>query len=258
MGEGGGAQRDDDLARVGRPGNRVGEGQPVLRVHQVEQLLGARLLEGHPALAHGLQASRVVVDADHAQAAAGERQGQRQPDPAQPDDRHLGAALLDAHPSLEVSGAVDADMVLTHRGTRERTREIDAMSRLGAAAGALKRGARRALPALAAAPRPPRLRARAGEHGEHRHLLRAPVPASRPARQPRRPQRRLRRLRLGQGARAAARVPAPVRPRDRHRAGPGGLRIRPQEPRRGRGRRSRARGGCRSARSGCHELAGPR
>jgi SAM-dependent methyltransferase len=31
-------------------------------------------------------------------------------------------------------------MVLTHRGTRERTREIDAMSRLRASAGALKRG----------------------------------------------------------------------------------------------------------------------
>ena len=66
-------------------------------VDALHDLVGARLLEGHPALAHRGQALGIVLDAERAQAVVGERQRERQPDAAASDDRdvvaHQRAAL---------------------------------------------------------------------------------------------------------------------------------------------------------------------
>ena len=80
--EGRRAERDDDVAGL------RGVADPVRQreVDRVEQGLGAGLLERHSPLAQRGQAVRGVVDAENAQAAVGEAQGQRQADAAQADD----------------------------------------------------------------------------------------------------------------------------------------------------------------------------
>ena len=67
----------------------VRERQTTAGVHALEQLLGARLGERHPPLADGLQTDRIVVDAEHRQAAIRERQRERQADAAEADDGNV-------------------------------------------------------------------------------------------------------------------------------------------------------------------------
>ena len=59
------------------------------RPHALEQLLGAGLLERHRAALDSQQPLGVVVDPEHAQAAVGEAQRQRQADPSEADDRDV-------------------------------------------------------------------------------------------------------------------------------------------------------------------------
>ena len=54
--------------------------------HALEQLLRARFVEGHAGGADGLQTIRIVVHAEDGQPAIGERQCERQSNPAQADD----------------------------------------------------------------------------------------------------------------------------------------------------------------------------
>ena len=89
----------------GGVGDPFGQRQPVARVDAVEQLLGARLLEGHRALAHGVEPGGVVVDPDHPQPAVGERQRQRQPDAAEADHGDVGGRFEGGHRGQEVSDA---------------------------------------------------------------------------------------------------------------------------------------------------------
>ncbi len=72
-------------------------GQPEL--DPGEQLVGAGLLERHPPLAQGVQPLRVLVDGQHGQPGVGERQRQREADPAGSDDRDVVG-----HPAPEASG----------------------------------------------------------------------------------------------------------------------------------------------------------
>ena len=81
------AERDDDVVGAGGVGGAIGQLEPPRALDALEQLLGARLLERHPARAHGVQDRLVVVDAEHAQAAIGEAERQRQADAAEADDR---------------------------------------------------------------------------------------------------------------------------------------------------------------------------
>ena len=83
------AERDDDVIGDGRVGDVVGHLEHAGRVDALQRGLCAGLLERHAGVAHGLQPLRVDVDAEHPQAAVGERYGQRQADPAQPDDGNL-------------------------------------------------------------------------------------------------------------------------------------------------------------------------
>ena len=57
--------------------------------HPLEQLLRAGLAVGHAAGRHLLQHGLLALDADHLEAAIGERERQRQPHAAQADDRDL-------------------------------------------------------------------------------------------------------------------------------------------------------------------------
>ena len=86
VGERGRADGDDDVAGPGGVGRPVAQLQALGGPDAIEQCLGARLLERHPAGAQRLEHRRVVIDAENVQTAVGEAQGERQPDPAQPDD----------------------------------------------------------------------------------------------------------------------------------------------------------------------------
>ena len=79
-------ERDDDVLRASRVRDRVGQLQPPGRVDAVQDLLGARLLERHAAVRHGGEALGIGVDAEYAQPAIGEGQGEREPDPPDADD----------------------------------------------------------------------------------------------------------------------------------------------------------------------------
>ena len=79
--------RDHDVVRAGRVGRAVAQLEASGGGDAVEQLLGAGLLERHPAGANRLEHRRIVVDPEHAQPAVGEAQRQRQPDAAEADDR---------------------------------------------------------------------------------------------------------------------------------------------------------------------------
>ena len=72
-------------------GDAVGDRQRAGRVDAVERLLGAGLVERHPRVADRLQAVGILVDAEHGEPAIGERDGEREPDPAEPDDGDLTA-----------------------------------------------------------------------------------------------------------------------------------------------------------------------
>ena len=80
------AERDDDVLGERRVGDAVGDGQRSGRVDAIESFLGAGLLERHPRVANRLQAVGVLVDAEDREAAVGERDGERETDPAEPDD----------------------------------------------------------------------------------------------------------------------------------------------------------------------------
>ena len=78
VGERRGADRDHDVVGAGRVGRALGQLEAPAGHHALEQLLGARLFERHPAGAHRGEHGRVVVDSEHAEAAIGEGQGQGQ------------------------------------------------------------------------------------------------------------------------------------------------------------------------------------
>ena len=82
------ADRDHDVVRARGVGGPVAELQKAVAHDPVEQLLGAGLGERHPPGAQRLEDRRVVVDPEHADAAVGEAQRQRQTDAAQADDRY--------------------------------------------------------------------------------------------------------------------------------------------------------------------------
>ena len=103
VGEGGRADRDDDVVGLRCVGGAGAELEPAAGQHALEQLLGAGLAERHPAGPDRLEDRRVVVDAEHPQPAVGERQREREPDPAEPDD---GDVTRGAHASVTLrSGA---------------------------------------------------------------------------------------------------------------------------------------------------------
>ena len=81
------AEREHDRARLRAVGGAVGEGE----VDAGEQLVGAGLLERHPALAQGGEHLGVVVDAEHREPGVGEAQREREADPAQSDDADVVA-----------------------------------------------------------------------------------------------------------------------------------------------------------------------
>ena len=83
------AERDDDVLGLRGVGDAVGDGQRAGRVDAIERVLRAGLLERHPRVADRLQAFGVLVYAEHGQPAVGERDGKREPDPAEPDDGDL-------------------------------------------------------------------------------------------------------------------------------------------------------------------------
>ena len=85
-------ERDHDVSRLRGVGDAVGQLQPPGSLDALEQLLCAGLGERHLAGSHRGQQRRVVVDPDHPQAAVGEAQRQRQPDPAKTD--HGDIALV--------------------------------------------------------------------------------------------------------------------------------------------------------------------
>ena len=83
------AERDDDVVGDRRVGDAIGHLQRAGGVHAVERVLRAGLLERHPRVAHRLQPLGGDVDAEHLQPTVGERNGQREADPTQPDDGNL-------------------------------------------------------------------------------------------------------------------------------------------------------------------------
>ena len=80
------------MARAGGVADPLGQRQaPVDAVRDAtQQLLGAGLAEGHRRGGDRAQPRGVVVDADHAQAAVGEGEGERQTDASEPDHGHVG------------------------------------------------------------------------------------------------------------------------------------------------------------------------
>jgi len=85
VGEARRAEREHDRLRL----RRVRRARRERQLGAGQQLVGARLLERHPALAHAAQAVGVAVDAQHGQAGRGEAERERQPDPPEADDAHV-------------------------------------------------------------------------------------------------------------------------------------------------------------------------
>ena len=83
-----GPDRDHDVVGAGGVDGALGELEAPARDHALEQLLGAGLVERHPAGADRGEHRLVVVDADHAQPAVGEAQRERQPHAPETDHRH--------------------------------------------------------------------------------------------------------------------------------------------------------------------------
>jgi hypothetical protein len=77
----GGAEREHDVLRLGGVLDplREPQGEPL------EQLLGARLLEGHAARLDGVDRRALSLDGNHLEAAVGEGERERQADAAQAD-----------------------------------------------------------------------------------------------------------------------------------------------------------------------------
>ena len=96
-------ERDHYVPRARAVGHALAQRHLPVRSDAIEQLLGPRLRERHPALAHRLQASRVAVDSEHLEPAVGEGQRQREPNATKADYRHVGGALRPRHPTPEVS-----------------------------------------------------------------------------------------------------------------------------------------------------------
>ena len=88
VGERRGADRDHDVVGLGRVDGAIGELEAPAREHALEQLLGSRLAERHPAGADRGQHGLVVIHAEHAEAPVGEAQRERQPDAPEADDRY--------------------------------------------------------------------------------------------------------------------------------------------------------------------------
>ena len=88
VGEGRRPDGDDDVVGAGGVGGAIGELEPPRALDPLQELLGARLGERHPARAQGVQDRLIVIDTQHAQAAIGEAERQRQPDAAEADDRY--------------------------------------------------------------------------------------------------------------------------------------------------------------------------
>ncbi len=97
-------ERDDDVLGQRGVGDTVGYGQCAGGVDAVQRLLRAGLVERHPRVADGLQAVGILVDAEHRQPALGERNGEWEPDPAEPDDGDLGLAGRIGGPGLRHRG----------------------------------------------------------------------------------------------------------------------------------------------------------
>ncbi len=87
--EGRRAERDDDVLGGARVGRALAELEPAGVLDALEDLVGAGLVERHASLPDRAEALRVVVDAEHLQAAVGEGQRQRQADTAEADDRDV-------------------------------------------------------------------------------------------------------------------------------------------------------------------------
>ena len=81
------SDRDHDVVGRGGVGRPLGQLQPPGRRYAIEQLLGSGLGPRHPARADRVEHRAVVVDAQHASAAVGERQRQRKTHAAQADHR---------------------------------------------------------------------------------------------------------------------------------------------------------------------------
>jgi hypothetical protein len=84
------AERQDDAVGLGRLLDPLRQPEVVPGDDPLEQLLGAGLVERHLARLHGLEHARLAVDPDHAQAAVGEGESERQADAAEPHDRDVG------------------------------------------------------------------------------------------------------------------------------------------------------------------------
>jgi hypothetical protein len=81
------ADRDHDVVGGGRIGGTLAEFQASGRGHTVEQLLGSGLAPGHPPGPDRVEHRAIVVDAQHSHSAVGERERERQADPAEADHR---------------------------------------------------------------------------------------------------------------------------------------------------------------------------
>ena len=80
-------ERDDDVRRPrAASATRSDSSSVPAACTRSSDLLGAGLVERHPRRRGRPQALGVVVDAEHVQPAVGEREGERQADPAEADD----------------------------------------------------------------------------------------------------------------------------------------------------------------------------
>ena len=86
MREGGGSEGDHDVACAGGIGDPLRQRETAACVHALEHLLGAGLLERHPAFTHRAEAHGVVVDSDDREPAIGEGERQRQAHAPEADD----------------------------------------------------------------------------------------------------------------------------------------------------------------------------
>ena len=91
--------RDHDVVSLGCVGGALGELQTPGGGHALQQLLRTRLVERHPSSPDRVDHRSIVVDSQHANAAVGEGQRQRQPDAAESDDRDGSSG---AHVNLNV------------------------------------------------------------------------------------------------------------------------------------------------------------